>query len=367
MSQDPIEYLVNRSPEGLDISSLSKIFQDTTNCYKVLFFKAILDLSQLQSKQAVVISLNDIADSMVYHVWYPIRYFRLSLGAQDSLARIVDDLSMQLPLDSIKLNNHQLKHHIAESMSSKQRDELLRYVPFRLLTPFFSDRLKGLPDHQKNLEIAELSCNLMCSENPPVYAVYREKRELVIHPKWVAFFNENYLILDGWCNFHWAKFLQSRNPSVPSVINKLVKPQSRASLNLQREIWRTFLSRQAIKCVYSTTPIKSDSFSLDHIIPWSFVCHDFLWNLIPTTRSINSAKGALLPSKSEIQQITEIQFEFLQDTHCNQPKRQKTRVFEDFMQELKLNEDELLNWHIFKSHYESTMGALSEVARHNGF
>jgi hypothetical protein len=35
--------------------------------------------------------------------------------------------------------------------------------------------------------------------------------------------------------------------------------------------------------------------SIDHFIPWSFVLHDRLWNLIPTSRSINSSKSDLLP------------------------------------------------------------------------
>ena len=252
MSQDPIEYLVSRNAKGLDVKRLSKIFKDTTNCYKILLFKAILDLSQLKSYEDLTLDFNAISESMVYHAWFPLKYFRLSLGQQDSLAKIIEDLSNQLPVDATKLNVHQLKHHIASSLSLKQRDELLRYVPFRLLTPFFADQLKGLPDHRKNTEIAVLSDDLRCSETPPLYAIYQDKREVVVNKKWVEFFNENYLILDGWSNFHWAKFLQSRNPSVPSIINKLGRPESRASLNQQREIWRNFLNRQVSKCVYSS-------------------------------------------------------------------------------------------------------------------
>ena len=241
-------------------------------------------------------------------------------------------------------------------------------VPFRLLIPFFADQLKGLPDHRKNTEIAALSDDFKCSETPPLYAIYQDKREVVVHKKWIEFFNENYLIFDGWCNFHWAKFLQSRNPSVPSILIKLGRPESRASLNQQRDIWRDFLNRQATKCVYSSKILQSDSFSLDHIVPWSFVCNDFLWNLIPTmNQSVNIAKGTSLPSTREIQEIAELQFEFLHDAYLKQSARQKARVFEDFMQELKLAEDQLLTYHMFKKRYESTMGALIEVASHNGF
>lgn len=367
MSHEPIDYLVERNAGGLDVRNLSKIFKDTTNCYKILFFKAVLDLSQGQPAKELSISLASIADAMIYHAWYPLKYFRLSLGSQDSLGKIIDELSLLLTTDSSKLNPQQLKGHIATSTTFQQRKELLRYVPFRLLTPFFADKLRGLPDHYKNDAIAELSSELMCSEKPPVYAVNQATGEIIIHEKWVSFLNENYLILGGWCNYHWAVFLQSRNPSVPAVINKLTKPEARSTLSFQRQVWRTYLESHAIPCVYTNNPISVDDFSLDHIIPWSFVCHDYLWNLVPTPRSANSSKGAVLPSQKQIQTISGIQFQFLEEVKKSFSVGQQKRVFEEFMNELKLDERELLNWKRFKSSYEDSLGALKDVARHNGF
>lgn len=36
-------------------------------------------------------------------------------------------------------------------------------------------------------------------------------------------------------------------------------------------------------------------YDLDHFIPWSFVSHDLLWNLMPADPSINSSKSNKLP------------------------------------------------------------------------
>jgi hypothetical protein len=36
--------------------------------------------------------------------------------------------------------------------------------------------------------------------------------------------------------------------------------------------------------------------SVDHFVPWQYVAHDELWNLHPTTKSINSSKSNLLPN-----------------------------------------------------------------------
>lgn len=73
-------------------------------------------------------------------------------------------------------------------------------------------------------------------------------------------------------------------------------------------------------------------------------------------QSVNSAKGVSLPSLSNIQVIAELQFEFLQDACMNQPDRQKARIFDEFIQELKLTEDQLLTSHIFKKVIKAPWG-----------
>ena len=35
--------------------------------------------------------------------------------------------------------------------------------------------------------------------------------------------------------------------------------------------------------------------SIDHFVPWSYVAHDELWNLVPTTKAVNSSKNNNLP------------------------------------------------------------------------
>jgi CRISPR/Cas system Type II protein with McrA/HNH and RuvC-like nuclease domain len=36
-------------------------------------------------------------------------------------------------------------------------------------------------------------------------------------------------------------------------------------------------------------------YDLDHFLPWSFVTHDLIWNLVPAPRSINIQKSAAVP------------------------------------------------------------------------
>ena len=47
--------------------------------------------------------------------------------------------------------------------------------------------------------------------------------------------------------------------------------------------------------IYGEKLLNEKNISIDHFVPWSYVAHDELWNLTPTTRSINSSKSNSLP------------------------------------------------------------------------
>ena len=51
-----------------------------------------------------------------------------------------------------------------------------------------------------------------------------------------------------------------------------------------------------IRCIYTKALLSKGHYDLDHFIPWSFVVHDLLWNLLPANPSINSSKSNNLPS-----------------------------------------------------------------------
>lgn len=47
--------------------------------------------------------------------------------------------------------------------------------------------------------------------------------------------------------------------------------------------------------IYEDQLLDFKDISIDHFVPWSYVAHDELWNLNPTTKSANSSKSNLLP------------------------------------------------------------------------
>ena len=117
-----------------------------------------------------------------------------------------------------------------------------------------------------------------------------------LNPIWQTYLQENYDILSSFAYWGLTNFLQVRNPNVPNIPNKLIKKEERNSLSAQRKFWNTAINGGLeVKCLYTNKLLVEREYDLDHFIPWSFVSHDLLWNLMPADSSINSSKSNKLP------------------------------------------------------------------------
>ena len=51
---------------------------------------------------------------------------------------------------------------------------------------------------------------------------------------------------------------------------------------------------------YTGDILEQNDISLDHVIPWSFMYSDDIWNLVITSKSVNSKKSNSIPSEETI-------------------------------------------------------------------
>ena len=54
---------------------------------------------------------------------------------------------------------------------------------------------------------------------------------------------------------------------------------------------------------YSGKPLADNDISVDHVIPWSFMYSDDIWNLVLTSKSNNSSKSNSIPSQEVIDRL----------------------------------------------------------------
>lgn len=294
----------------IDVLSLSKVFNDTTNSYKFYWFLGILDGLKLSDNPRI--TMLDLSLQMIAKVWYPLDYYRLSFGTQDQFKPIAQFISGHLPI-STRNNAPDLFTQLRIQLTDRQLTsihervkQLLRWVPYRFIRPFFEAETKGLPDHQVNNAVMNLAGTR--AKSP----YYFDGEAIVINEAWVRYFQRYQYILRGFINWHLVRFLQKNNPNVPAISEKLERPVDR-DFKVANPFWKTYLAQHPeLTCIYSGQPIATANLSLDHYLPFSFVAHDQLWNLIPTTKAVNSSKNDWLPDEQYFAKYAHLQFNAFQ-------------------------------------------------------
>lgn len=161
--------------------------------------------------------------------------------------------------------------------------------------------------------------------------------------------------------------MQQKNPNVTNLVNKLFIPKQRDVLTKQTKYWKTILGHQKIQCIYSKVELDSNNISLDHYLPWSFVAHDQLWNLIPTIPSVNSSKSNHLPALKYFKSFVELQHLGLTVYRQNVLEQQWLKDVESFIADLKVEPENLLNLQVITTAYEQTLNPLITLATTQGF
>ncbi|MEZ0612217.1 HNH endonuclease domain-containing protein [Fibrella sp. WM1] len=296
--------------DDVDVPSLSKVFNDTTNSYKFYWFLALLDALQRTGNSRI--SMQELSVQMVAKVWYPLAYYNLSFGTQDQFKAIAHVISSHITVntksgapDLVSQLRTQLTDNELAAIYERVR-QLLRWVPYRFIRPFFDVETRGLPDHQVNKAVVDLA-------NTRAKAPYRFDGEaIVINDSWVRYFGQHQHILRGFINWHLVRFLQKNNPNVAAISEKLERPTDR-NFKIANPFWKTYLHHHPdLTCLYSGQSITTANLSLDHFLPFSFVAHDQLWNLIPTTKAVNSAKNDWLPHERYFDKYAQLQFDAFQ-------------------------------------------------------
>ncbi len=339
----------------LPITTLSRIFSNTTATYKFYWFVAILDIVVKDRKTRI--SFWEIIAGMVAESWYPIHYFRLSFGKSDSL--YTQSLALQhelnIPIDASK---DKIKRILLNNMDDNRIKGLLRVfslnVPYRFLSPWIS----YTTDQDVESRSRKFESNCM-------YALHGESVE--VNSAWIDYLTEHYSILRDFTFWNLALFLQKRNPNVPDVTSKLVKPIQRDSMSRQHKFWDNYIATVgSIRCIYTGKTLFPKQYDLDHFVPWSFVSHNLLWNLIPADSSINSSKSNNLPSLDiYLKPFAKLHQDALKVLY---PKKPNDKLFEDYLMVYdSIPELIQLSTESFCNVFRKTFVPMVQIAENMGF
>jgi hypothetical protein len=339
----------------LPVNLLAACFNNTSATYKFYWFLSIL---QNIEKGDAKINKRELFANMISNSWYTVNYFNVSFGKQDLIQDAIKNIK---DLESISIDEKKDRIN-AKLISSnnpatnKMLNHFDKNVPHWFLSPWFP-RIENESDSKRYNRIYSES---QLFKSDCIYALYKDFIE--INPTWYEYLFSNVKVLKDFCFWNLALFLQSKNPNVPGIPNKLFKQAERNSLNNQRtKFWDIVLHELgSIECIYKGTILSKGNYAVEHFIPYSFVSHDLIWNLIPADKSFNSSKSNKLPSMEEYFDS----FYLLQKSAYEiiSYKDPKNKFLEDYHSVLNF-ENNTIN----KENFKNTLQSLIIIAANNGF
>ena len=363
----------NLPPSGqVNVQLLGEAFESFTSSYKILIMRVILqEIDNKPATENIEIGRSELLRGMLSHAWFPSQHFNLEFGKGDYIAYVFHNLTRdQILMKSSRLTINKVRSLLdkrATALESRDDvDKLLRHPPYLIIKPWFKDDIpKGPPEKHYNL-IAKLS-NTHFDEKQPLYRLEQPSNRMIVHPHWVKYLKDNMHIVEGWLDSKWLSFLESKNPNVPTLSSKLWnQPGARQSLIRQRSFWDSFIDRHGkITCIYSRSPVPEE-YVLDHFLPRSWVGHDQIWNLIPTSEIINRDKSDGLPDSELIAKLANAHYQALGVAQATKPSGWE-RMVDEYCLGLRIAEKELHNQSQLLDAYQGTVQPMLALAGRQGF
>ena len=283
--------------EELNIGYLSKLFENTTNCYKFFWFQAILrKMDGVRSR----FTFDELINEMIADAWYMVTEYHLRLGPlgiTDNLEEVVKYIHEKYGFAPAEKREKILEflQEVEDKRIIKYKSDLTLNVPYRLQVPFYDEIniARNMWNGSKKILISEIN-----RQKRLIYYFARISglRTIIeVDEVWAEYLLKHKEILKGWTQLKLIQYLQNKNPSVPGIADKIEVPISR-DIERVRKYWKLIIQIDpSLRDIYGDILLKDEKISVDHFVPWQYVAHDELWNLHPTIKSINSSKSNSLP------------------------------------------------------------------------
>jgi hypothetical protein len=332
--------------ERVDTGRLSACFNSTSATYKFYWFLAILEAVE-EGKDRI--EKRELFARMVANAWFAVNYFHVSFGPFDRLQEKIELLKSTEGL-AVDARKEDVMQVLLESRQTSTVQHLKHFdtnVPHKFLSPWLGSGARpavyALSQH--GFEFAP-------------YALY--DAFVLVQPDWFTYFRRNSGILKDFCYWNLALFLQTRNPNVPDIPNKLRRPERRGSLaQHKKQFWDIVLEDLGgVRCMYTGRDLHPGTYDVEHFVPFQFVAHDQMWNLVPADPAFNSRKGDRLPVLDRyFPDFYRMQTEAV---GIIREKKPHSRFLDDYVSVFKSLE-------ISEEAYRDCIAPLLTIAHNNGF
>ena len=137
-------------------------------------------------------------------------------------------------------------------------------------------------------------------EEYPIYKLDLKKSLIEVpHPELIKEYSD--VLLES-INYRWSRILENFNSS-PRISQKVKSIDQEKIKRGSLTKFKKYLDLMGKNCFICGEEIKNETPSIDHVIPWSYMYHDDLWNLVYTHKSCNSSKSNKLVDEKDIKKL----------------------------------------------------------------
>lgn len=269
-----------------------------TNTYKPAFGRAIVENACVGrydfSNDTVTMDFKDIAECMIQYYWNQSFFFNLKQQPGDKVPVLCQKVN-----DLIEEYKHIEKTNIP-CWSDEGLDCIKKENPF-----LYSHVLSGCAN-----ELKKYVCECFLNVNGKIVDVYRYDYDLCLlffTPDQIKDIKAYSHILIKLLNYKWSLLLEKYNYA-PELLNKVNDIANSSIRRKSLKRYKDFLLENEF-CdsvpldFYSDKPLFENDISVDHVIPWSFMYRDDIWNLVLTDKKTNSSKSASIVDENLIDKL----------------------------------------------------------------
>lgn len=265
------------------------------NTYKLAWGRAIIELCQEtnQLDKQITFTFQQIAKKMIKYYWNQTYFFHLYQSPnQKKIPVLVQNVNQLISLyETIQQTHLPIWFDKAETiLNHEDTYQILIERSAKTLKQDVSWRFKRANQKEYNLYYLNKDC---------LFISLTKQQVLLL--------KEYGFVLSQLINFKWTQLLEKFNHSpriaskVKSISDNTIK---RNNLTKYKNILLESNNYQPID-FYTGKVLEDNDISVDHVIPWSFMYSDDIWNLVLTSKSNNSSKSNSIPSQDIIDNLKE--------------------------------------------------------------
>ena len=136
-----------------------------------------------------------------------------------------------------------------------------------------------------------------------IYSLDLENKTIKVkHPDVIKEYSD---ILHQAINYRWSQKLEDYDgsPRICKKIKGIDRDQTPKRKSLKKFHKYLDMENPNKICFLDESEIPNGELSVDHVIPWSYMFEDDLWNLVYVKKGPNSSKGNIIPDESLIMKL----------------------------------------------------------------